>query len=101
MNVIHEFIGAHFNRLMYLQWIQLNLQDSIDGNSTISLLKFRPRIDDIGRTLTCKAANPLMEDRGKLSDNMELKIDCKHLINYLIKSKSHFKQYFNLLIIWP
>lgn len=48
--------------------------DSSDGNTSVSILSFLPRLEDIGKILMCKATNALIE-QSTLSDHMELEID--------------------------
>ena len=57
-------------RLMYA------FQDSSDGNTTVSVLAFRPRLEDIGKRLICRVTNTLMEE-ASIADRMDLKIDCE------------------------
>ena len=52
------------------------LQASSDGNATVSILSFRPRMEHIHETLSCRATNPLIPDIV-LEDSMDLHIDCK------------------------
>ena len=51
-------------------------QASSDGNATVSILSYRPKKDHIGKSLVCKATNPLIT-QSDLFDNMDLSIDCK------------------------
>ena len=51
-------------------------QASSDGNATVSILAFPPRMDHIGKRLICKASNPLIK-QSEIMDGMKLKIDCK------------------------
>ena len=50
---------------------------SSDGNATVSILSFRPKMDHIGKSLVCKATNPLIT-QSDLFDSMDLNIDCKY-----------------------
>ena len=50
---------------------------SSDGNATVSILSFRPKMDNIGKSLVCKATNPLIT-QSDLFDSMDLNIDCKY-----------------------
>ena len=52
------------------------LQSSTDGNSTLSVLKLVPTMDDLGGQLSCRANNPLI-DGSTIQDKVNLKIDCK------------------------
>ena len=54
----------------------LTPQASSDGNATVSILSLRPKMDHIGKSLVCKATNPLISG-SDLFDNMDLSIDCK------------------------
>lgn len=40
------------------------LQTSQDANTTISMLKFTPTIDDSGKYLSCRGEQPLIPDSG-------------------------------------
>ena len=53
------------------------LQASSDGNATVSILAFQPRMEHIGKRLLCKASNPLIK-QSEIIDGMKLKIDCKY-----------------------
>ena len=53
------------------------LQASSDGNATVSILAFQPKMEHIGKRLLCKASNPLIK-QSEIIDGMKLKIDCKY-----------------------
>ena len=52
------------------------LQASSDGNATVSILAFPPKMEHIGKRLLCKASNPLIK-QSEIMDGMKLNIDCK------------------------
>ena len=56
--------------------IWYSFQKSSDGNTTVSILSFWPKMEHIGKDLMCKAANPLIS-QSDIADKMKLKIDCK------------------------
>ena len=57
----------------------LSKKASSDGNATVSILSFRPKMEHIGKSLVCKATNPLIS-QSDLFDNMDLNIDCKYCL---------------------
>jgi hypothetical protein len=52
-------------------------QASSDGNATVSILAFQPKMEHIGKRLVCKASNPLIK-QSEIMDGMKLKVDCKY-----------------------
>ena len=62
-------------------------QASSDGNTTVSILAFRPKMENIGKVLVCKASNPLIK-QSEIMDDMKLRIDCKYIM-YVNLSLSH------------
>ncbi len=54
----------------------LCFQDSYDGNSTVSVLTLRPRLEDVGKRLSCVASNSLMRG-ASMEDEITLRIDCE------------------------
>ena len=53
------------------------LQASSDGNATVSILAFPPKMEHIGKRVLCKASNPLIK-QSEIMDEMKLNIDCKY-----------------------
>jgi hypothetical protein len=54
----------------------LTPQISNDGNVTVSTLKFRPRMEDHGRKISCRAENPLLPNSVKLDEKL-LEVYCE------------------------
>ncbi len=44
----------------------------------MSVLTLRPRLEDVGRRLACRATNPLIQGAA-VQDEITLKIDCEYL----------------------
>lgn len=53
------------------------LQDSNDGNSTISRLNFIPEAEDDGKVLLCRAESPVPSS-VPLQDSWKLNITCEY-----------------------
>ncbi len=46
------------------------------------MLSFRPKLEDVGKTLECRASNPAMDEEDgtaaePIADSIQLKIDCE------------------------
>jgi hypothetical protein len=46
----------------------------------VSVLSFQPKLEDVGKMLQCRAANPVMDDAEPIMDEMKLRIDCEFII---------------------
>ena len=55
----------------------LSFQASSDGNATVSILAYQPKMQHIGKRLACRASNPLIK-QSEIMDGMKLNIDCKY-----------------------
>ena len=51
-------------------------QDAFDGNSTVSVLTLRPRLEDVGKRLSCVATNAHIKG-ASMQDEITLRIDCE------------------------
>ena len=58
---------------------------SLSGETTTSSLVFRPRPEDSGKTLHCRATNPQIH-RGILQDKWQLDVQCKgkHISKFIV-----------------
>ena len=70
--------------LFILLFFVVFFQRSDEGNVTSSTLRFRPKVEDMGKMLRCRAENPVMP-ASQMEDTWSLDINCKSLIFKLDK----------------
>ena len=64
-----------------------SLRDSVD--TTKSIIKFKPKREDNGKTISCKAENPKMK-ASSIEDSILLSISCK----YINRTQFYLKNFF-------
>lgn len=64
-------------RLLSLMKLNLHLQSLTEGNMTdVSIISFRPLVEDDGRYLTCRAENPALGNSA-IEDKWRLNVQCE------------------------
>ena len=70
---------------------------------TSSTLRFRPKIENMGKMLRCRAENPVMP-ASQMEDTWSLDINCKYIetmkinnIHFVLKSPNHNDNENNLI----
>ena len=79
INYSNNTLNSNFHHIF-------SFQASSDGNATVSILAFPPKMEHIGKRLLCKASNPLIK-QSEIMDGMKLNIDCKYCYCFVLFSK--------------
>lgn len=74
-----------FKHIKYPKFYASCFKPSDGGNITSSTLRFRPKVEDMGKLLRCRAENPVMP-ASQIEDTWTLDINCELLSIYLLKS---------------
>ena len=64
--------------LLFLMRFNLHLQSLTEGNMTdVSIISFKPQVEDDGRYLTCRAENPSIGNSA-IEDKWHLTVHCEY-----------------------